>query len=608
MMTKPGVKANTTTAFIACRARPICRVGCTHAGLQIASLLAALLLYIQPAWAATITVNSAADTVGVDGAVTLREAIISINEGADVNSDVTSARSGSYGSNDTIGFAIGSGAATITATSPLPAIVQAMTIDGTTQPLDRVFADGFDGVPVPGPAFLITLDGTAAGSGASGLLISNLTNTNVLALNVQNFSGDGISISAAGCIASLNAVTINSNGGAGLAIGGCAATLTAVSINTNAGDGIDAGGQLGAASASLTLSDNASQVTGNDGNGIVVYPTATLFLTSGSVAPRIPITANGGNGLQLLGAVSITGSSGLGAGFDVGFNGQHGVVIDTDQSVSVYDYYVHDNGNRPGSPSLAGQHGILLQRAGSGATILIQGDRPDTDISNALIHDNTGNGVMIGASAVALDATVSIETQDTYNNQVGIVLDSGNDGTTINMTNNNSYQNAQYGFLFRSVALMFRDTSGMYSDPCDYSTSTNGTDCNNVLDGPNEMPPLFSGNRMHDNVSNQLEFQGGGTYFLDAPDGSCNIDVNAAYCYRNRGSYGADTFAIHADTTMMPPSCPAVVGVGAGNACLEVWVNHFGFAGGNANNQDFEFDSFSLITALNKCTATSTCP
>jgi len=602
-MTTSGTAANTTSDTRARRAGPIREIVRTRSLVPIAGLLSAFLLGAHDGFAATITVDSAADTVAVDGAVTLREAIASINNGSDLNSDVTLTRVGSYRSNDTINFAIGTGTATITATSPLPAIVQAVTIDGTTQPLDRVFADGFEGAPVPAPAFLITLDGTAAGSGANGLLISNPTNTNVLALNVQNFSGDGISISAAGGTASLNAVTINSNGGDGLAIDGCAVTLTAVSINTNTGDGIDVGGQSGAASASLTLSDNADQVTGNEGSGIVVNPTGSLFLTSGSVAPRIPITANGGNGLQLFGAASNNGPLGLGAGFDVGFNGQHGVVIDTDQAVSVYDYYVHDNGNRPGSPSLAGQHGILLQRAGSGAAILIQGDRPVTGISNALIHDNTGNGIMIGASAVALDATVSVDYQDTYNNQIGIVLDSGNDGTTINMTNNNSYLNAQNGFLIRSVALMFRD-GVMYSDPCDYSTSS--TICNSILYGLIEAPPLFTGNRMHANGSAQLEFQGGGTYFLDNPTGSCTNGNNAAFCYRNRGSYGADTFAILAQTTLVPP-CPAVVG-NRPLVCLEVWVNHFGFTGGDSNSQDFEYDTHSLITALNKCTATPSCP
>lgn len=82
---------------------------------------------------ATITVTSTGDTVAVDGGVTLREAITSINNGANVNTDVVAV--GSYGTNDTIAFAIvGGGVQTINITgSPLPNLTRTVTIDGTTQ-------------------------------------------------------------------------------------------------------------------------------------------------------------------------------------------------------------------------------------------------------------------------------------------------------------------------------------------------------------------------------------------------------------------------------------------------------------------------------------------
>ncbi len=53
---------------------------------------------------ATITVTSTGDTISPDGSVTLREAITSINNGANVNADVVAA--GTYGVNDAINFAI----------------------------------------------------------------------------------------------------------------------------------------------------------------------------------------------------------------------------------------------------------------------------------------------------------------------------------------------------------------------------------------------------------------------------------------------------------------------------------------------------------------------
>ena len=101
---------------------------------------------------ATIAVTGTGDTIALDGVVTLREAITSVNGGAAVNADVVA--SGAYGTNDTINFAIpGPGFQSITVTgSGLPAIVKTVTIDGFTQP-----GSGF-GAP------LIQLDGNATSS------------------------------------------------------------------------------------------------------------------------------------------------------------------------------------------------------------------------------------------------------------------------------------------------------------------------------------------------------------------------------------------------------------------------------------------------------------
>lgn len=62
--------------------------------------LVAVLLLAFPtviALAATITVNSTGDAIAVNGVVTLREAITSINNGANVNADVVAV--GTYGTN-----------------------------------------------------------------------------------------------------------------------------------------------------------------------------------------------------------------------------------------------------------------------------------------------------------------------------------------------------------------------------------------------------------------------------------------------------------------------------------------------------------------------------
>ena len=70
--------------------------------------------------AATLTVTGTGDTIAVDGLVTLREAITSANNDANVNADVVAV--GAYGT-DTIKFNIpGAGVKTIAPTSTLPAI------------------------------------------------------------------------------------------------------------------------------------------------------------------------------------------------------------------------------------------------------------------------------------------------------------------------------------------------------------------------------------------------------------------------------------------------------------------------------------------------------
>jgi CSLREA domain-containing protein len=84
---------------------------------------------------ATITVTTTADeTVTNDASVSLREAIISINNAADTGADVTANRVGAYGVNDTIDFQIaGAGVQTISLGSSLPTILKPVTINGYSE-------------------------------------------------------------------------------------------------------------------------------------------------------------------------------------------------------------------------------------------------------------------------------------------------------------------------------------------------------------------------------------------------------------------------------------------------------------------------------------------
>ncbi len=118
--------------------------------------------------AATITVTGNGDTSAVDGVVTLREAINSINTGANVNADVAAV--GSYGSSDTIAFTIaGAGVHTI-AVAALPGITKPVKIDGYTQPGAQPNSNG----PTQGTNALLKIELTMS-SGSLALAAGNST-------------------------------------------------------------------------------------------------------------------------------------------------------------------------------------------------------------------------------------------------------------------------------------------------------------------------------------------------------------------------------------------------------------------------------------------------
>ena len=154
------------------------------------ALLPIALLAVVPAAtsiAARITVTGTGDTIAVDGVVTLREAIASINGGANVNGDVVAV--GAYGTGDTINFNIpGAGVRTIAATSTYT-VASPVTIDGYTQPGATANTEpaGFNAT------LLIRLDGASAGSDADGLKLTG-GGSAVRGLVITRFRGNGIAV------------------------------------------------------------------------------------------------------------------------------------------------------------------------------------------------------------------------------------------------------------------------------------------------------------------------------------------------------------------------------------------------------------------------------
>src|SRR5262245_21971200 len=166
---------------------------------------------------ATITVTTVADATAVDGSVSLREAIQSINQGADANADVNAA--GAYGANDTIQFAIpGTGPQTIhvgaTGLGALPTITKAVLLDGYSQPgaSANTLAVGDNAV------LTVELDGTAAGAGANGPTLTGGGST-VRGLAINRFGGAGVELGGAGSVLAGNFIGTDPGGATALGNG-----------------------------------------------------------------------------------------------------------------------------------------------------------------------------------------------------------------------------------------------------------------------------------------------------------------------------------------------------------------------------------------------------
>jgi len=168
---------------------------------------------------ATFVVNSAADTQGVPGSFTLRDAIIASNTNP-------------LNETNLIKFAIGAGAQTITLLQPLPPVTQPVIIDGTSQ-------GGYAGKP------LITLTPGAAFPGDALDVYAGFTQ--IRGFNIQGFKGNGIVLAANGsdqvqdCYigTSLAGTSAAPNTGNGVLVSGSSTnTITNDIVSGNGGDGI----------------------------------------------------------------------------------------------------------------------------------------------------------------------------------------------------------------------------------------------------------------------------------------------------------------------------------------------------------------------------------
>lgn len=240
--------------------------------LSVVSFVGLLSLFLlQPAAAngATITVTGTGDTIAVDGLVTLREAITSINNAANINGDVTGV--GTYGTNDTINFNIaGAGVKTINVVGlSLPQIQEPVTINGYSQPgaAANTLANADNAV------ILVELNGTGAGAGVNGLtLVPGSDQSTIRGLAVNRFAGNGIRILSAGNTIVGNFVGVNAAG----------TTRMPNGTFPNTGDGIRVEGLGFNLIGSSALADR-NVVSGNAVNGIHIQGSVNFPATGNFV-------------------------------------------------------------------------------------------------------------------------------------------------------------------------------------------------------------------------------------------------------------------------------------------------------------------------------------
>ena len=310
--------------------------------LHATCLLTPIMLALAaPLFAATITVNSLADTTANDGVCTLREAIISANTNTMSGAAAGECAAGTVGLN-MIAFSV---AGTMQPSSSMPDIVTPIHINGYTAP-----GAAMNTLPLSGGTnaqLKIQLDGANAGnahalklsgSGASGSIIEGLTINNSanrvccaqIGVYVSGVNGAAITIIRGNFFgADITGTTVQSKGSANVYVDG---TTTNLVIGSSAGAIDDSARNLisGSWNVGVVVSGNMTNLTIR-GNLIGSNATGTAKIgnqigiqlqdvTNGVVADNL-VSGNSAEGIRLIQrntAVSIArnliGTNALGSG------------------------------------------------------------------------------------------------------------------------------------------------------------------------------------------------------------------------------------------------------------------------------------------------------
>lgn len=439
--------------------------GAVYRSARLVGLPVCLLLgSVFPAWAATITVTSAGNTTAVDGVVTLREALTSINAAASVNADVAATLVGTYGTSDTIAFNIpGAGVRTITLSIPggvLPAITRPVTIDGFTQPGSSLNAP------------LIEVNGTGAPGLASGLNLTDVSNCLIRGLIINRAAGNGIRIAGAGSTGNKiqgNIIGPDATGTTGFFVFG---NTQATGVRIEAGAtgnivGTDGDGANDAAERNL--------ISGNTSDGILITGTGTA---GNWVAGNLV-----GTNLTATGTIRNGPSSGTGAGVSLTFGVTNNLIGTNADGVSdaieantisgnnggVGLFQTGTTGNRIqgnfigtnplGTAALPNLNdGVTISTGPTGNIVGTNGDGVGDDLEGNVISGNDGIGLRISVGSnnnrvagnkIGVDVTGMLALGNTF---TGVSLESQANANIIG-TNGDGVSDALEGNVISATRL-----------------------------------------------------------------------------------------------------------------------------------------------------------
>jgi CSLREA domain-containing protein len=344
---------------------------------------------------------------------------------------------------DRIEFGIsGSGPHTIALTSPLPAISETVTIDGTSEP-------DYSGSPV------VEIDGTNAGSDANGLIIER--SSVVQGLAIINFDGNGITIRNASASSTIqnNRIGVDADGNAAGNVGsGIDITENATgnligpnnTISANSGRGIFVG-LSGADDNTITgnrigVGPDGLSPMGNAFEGILINAVDNTTVGGTSASSRNVIGDNGRGGIAVTGGAASTTITGnfVGVGTDgatdVG-NGSNGPGIEVSDGASGTDIggTAGDAGN-----VISANDGDGIRITGSNTTgTVVQGNEIGTTADETALLGNGGDGVHVEDGAAAtIGGTASNARNVVAGNEFEIYVASDNNVVQGNFVGTNA--------------------------------------------------------------------------------------------------------------------------------------------------------------------------